>query len=107
MGQPTLTMILRSIMLIYQLLFENWGETTTIGKADGDLNLDGVVDVDDYAIMTNWWGRGVSDFAAQAPLGPIPEPSTGLLSLCCGATTYVLGTRRWIKYRQRAVARDF
>ena len=54
------------------VLFQNWGATTTIGKADGDLNLDGVVDVDDYAIMTDWWGRGVSDFAAQAPLGPIP-----------------------------------
>ena len=56
------------------VLFRNWGTTTNIGKADGDLNLDGVVDVDDYAIMTDWWGRGVSDFAAQAPLGPIPLP---------------------------------
>ena len=56
------------------VLFRNWGTTTNIGKADGDLNLDGVVDVDDYAIMTDWWGRGVSDFAAQAPLGSIPLP---------------------------------
>jgi hypothetical protein len=73
------------------VLFDNWGTTTNIGKADGDLNLDGVVNVDDYVIITNWWGRGVSDFAAQ---GTIPEPSMGLLLLCCGATKYVLRTRR-------------
>lgn len=89
------------------VLFSNWGATTNIGKSDGDLNLDGVVNVADYAIIVDWWGRGVSDFAAQTPLGPIPEPSTGLLSLCWGATFYTLGTRRWIKYRQRAVARGF
>lgn len=51
------------------VLLRNWGATTNLGKADGDLNLDGVVDVADYTIMTQWWGRGVSDFAAQAPLG--------------------------------------
>jgi hypothetical protein len=56
------------------VLFKNWGRTTNIGKADGDLNLDGVVDVDDYAIMTVWWGRGISDFAAQPPIGPISLP---------------------------------
>jgi hypothetical protein len=54
------------------VLFKNWGKTTNVGKADGDLNLDGVVDVNDYAMMTEWWGRGVSDFAAQPPIGTIP-----------------------------------
>jgi hypothetical protein len=56
------------------VLFGNWGKTTTLGKAAGDLNLDGIVDVNDYAILTDWWGRGVSDFAAQPPLASQPLP---------------------------------
>jgi len=56
------------------VLFKNWSKTTNLGKADGDLNVDGVVDAADYAIMADWWGRGVSDFAAQAPIGTTPLP---------------------------------
>ncbi|MFO0788193.1 MAG: hypothetical protein U0805_01980 [Pirellulales bacterium] len=52
------------------VLFRNWGTTTDGGKADGDLNLDHVVNAADYALLMDWWGRGVADFAAQAPLAP-------------------------------------
>jgi dockerin type I repeat protein len=72
------------------VLFRNWATRTNIGKADGDLNLDGVVGVDDYAIMTNWWGRGVSDFAAQAPIGPIPLPGDFNADGTVNAADYVV-----------------
>ena len=81
------------------VLFTNWGAATNNGKTAGDLNQDGVVNVDDYVVMVDWWGRGVSDFAAQTPLGHIPEPSTALLSLLCGAAACALRTRRGVKYR--------
>lgn len=87
------------------VLLQNWGLQITTGKTGGDLNLDGVVNVDDYAIITNWWGRGVSDFASQGPLGPIPEPSAGLLALCFSVAVYALEARRSHRLCSRSSAR--
>jgi hypothetical protein len=90
------------------VLFTNWGATTANGKADGDLNLDGVVNVDDYVVMVDWWGRRVIDFAAQPALGPIPEPSTALLSLLCGAAACTLrSSRRRGLTRSRPLPADY
>jgi hypothetical protein len=72
------------------VLFNNWASTTNLGKAAGDLNLDGVVNIDDYVIMTAWWGRGVSDFAAQPPLAYTPLPGDFNLDGTVDAADYAL-----------------
>lgn len=46
----------------------HWRQSTSNGKADGDVNGDGYVDIDDFTLMADWWGKGVSYSEDQPPL---------------------------------------
>src|SRR5436190_2844251 len=67
------------------LLAQNhWMQTIAGGKSVGDLNGNDVVNLDDFEIMTNWWGRGITSGASQLPFVFVPEASTAILA-CIGA----------------------
>jgi hypothetical protein len=55
-------------------LLGNWLQATMAGKDDGELNGDELVDVADFEIMGDWWGRGAARAADQPPLSN-PEPA--------------------------------
>jgi hypothetical protein len=63
---------------------DHWMQTIAGGKSVGDLNGNGVVNLDDFEIMTNWWGRGLTSGASQLPFVFVPEASTAILA-CIGA----------------------
>jgi hypothetical protein len=63
---------------------DHWMQTIAGGKSVGDLNVNGVVNLDDFEIMTNWWGRGLTSGASQLPFALVPEASTAILA-CIGA----------------------
>jgi hypothetical protein len=62
---------------------DHWLQTIAGGKSVGDLNGNGVVNLDDFEIMTDWWGRGLTSGASQLPLAFVPEASTAILA-CIG-----------------------
>ncbi len=53
------------------------GYTTPVGRSEGDLNSDGIVDQLDYDMVTATWRMRFTPDMAH-----IPEPSTSLLMLC-------------------------
>jgi len=64
---------------------DHWGDTTSVGWAEGDLNGDGVVNLLDLGIMADAWGNsltgggdGMGFDGAMDSLGfdPVPEPTT-------------------------------
>ena len=63
------------------ILLSHWSQKTTGGQLNGDLNGDGIVNVTDFAIMAQWWGRGVGNALQQPALNVVPEPAAALLSL--------------------------
>ena len=63
---------------------DHWMQTIAGGKSVGDLNGNGVVNLDDFEIMTDWWGRGLTSGASQLPFSFVPEASTAILA-CIGA----------------------
>lgn len=58
------------------IVLAHWGQKTTGGQAAGDLNGDGVVNSADFALMADWWGRGVGDVSQQPALTAVPEPKS-------------------------------
>jgi hypothetical protein len=62
----------------------HWMQTIAGGKSVGDLDGNGVVNMDDFEIMTNWWGRGLTSGASQLSFALVPEASTAILA-CIGA----------------------
>jgi hypothetical protein len=62
------------------IVLAHWGQTTTAGQAAGDLNGDGVVNSADFALMADWWGRGVGDASQQPTLTAVPEPAALMLA---------------------------
>jgi len=59
-------------------------QTIAGGKSVGDLNGNGVVNLDDFEIMTDWWGRGLTSGVSQLPFTFVPEAATAILA-CIGA----------------------
>jgi hypothetical protein len=63
------------------ILLNHWSQSTNGGQLAGDLNGDGFVNLTDFSIMAQWWGRGVGNVLQQPALNVVPEPAVALLSL--------------------------
>ena len=72
------------------VVLNHWGQNTTAGSLGGDLNGDGVVNLTDFAIMAQWWGRGVGNVLQQPASNVVPEPAAAILSLM----TLIFGASR-------------
>jgi hypothetical protein len=76
-----------------------WGNNNLAGKGDyetwirGDLNLDGVTNVQDFVMLRGALNGPISQSAMQSMFGPVPEPSSAILALL-GASAFSTLCRR-------------
>jgi hypothetical protein len=58
------------------LVIDNFQDSVLGGIADGDMNLDGFIDENDFNIVGSYWGYGI-DYAEGLPTPlSVPEPSS-------------------------------
>jgi hypothetical protein len=75
----------------------NLGQSVLGGKADGDFNLDGVVDAIDMAVVGDWWRFIFNETSAHAPSGgslAVPEPNGFMLPAAVVCSVFCLRSRR-------------
>jgi hypothetical protein len=77
-----------------------WGNNNLAGKGDyetwirGDLNLDGMTDVQDFIMLRGALNGPISQSAMQSMFGPVPEPSSTILALLGASACSALCRRR-------------
>jgi hypothetical protein len=76
-----------------------WGHNNLAGRGDyatwtkGDLNLDGVTDVDDFLLLRGALHGPIDNNVLASLFGPVPEPSSGILALLA-AVSFAAASRR-------------
>ena len=77
-----------------------WGYDNLAGKGDyetwkkGDLNLDGLTDVEDFLLLRGALNGPISNGAFRAIFGAVPEPSSAILAILAVAFLVVRPRRR-------------
>ncbi len=86
------------------VLLNHWHQSTSNGKADGDINGDGYVDASDFELMADWWSRGMGDVSQQPAASTVPEPSCAALAIICLSVATTL-PRNFRRYKLTATPR--
>jgi hypothetical protein len=77
-----------------------WGNDNLAGQGDydswtkGDLNLDGMTNVQDFLLLRGALNGPISQGALQSLFGPVPEPSSALLAMLAASAIATL-CHRW------------